>query len=358
MNKLMIRQELLAGKPLHELVARYELHVKRHQYHANLVHIKYGLDSPMREPLVQQCRGIIMDSDDQWKIVARPFDKFFNIGDPNAAKVDWRTAKVQEKLDGSLMVLYSYQSKWYVATTGTPDASGEVNGFDFTFKELFWRVFFDKKYRLPEDHSLTYMFELMTPYNQVVVRHPQDRLVLLGVRQTQTGLFEPLRKFESLGYEIVRQLEWKRLDELAKFEGINPMEFEGYVISDTEGKMVKLKHPGYVVAHQLKGSFSPRMVIEAVRSGDYAEIVATFPEWKSEFELVKSLYEKLHNRINGVWLATKQTDKKKDFAIKVKDLPFSGVLFGLYDKHYDSVYDGLRKMHVEKLQALIERIAQ
>lgn len=357
MNKLLIQQELRTGRPLHELVARYNLLVKRHERYNNLVHFKYDqLESPMREQLVQQCRGIILDEDENWRCVSRPFDKFFNMGDPNAATFDWKFARIHEKLDGSLMVLYNYRGIWHVASSGTPDASGEVNGFGFTFKELFWRVWNERKYQLPLLAHITFMFELMTPYNEVIVRHPENRLVLIGARQRDTGLYEPLHRFDGWGWEVNKMLSWQSLADLMKFN-FDPMKMEGYVVSDAEGNMVKLKHPGYVIAHQLKGSFSPRMVIEAVRSGDFAEIVATFPEWRDDFMVVKNTYDKLANRITGVWLATKDTPVKKDFALKVKALPFSGVLFGLYDKHFASVTDGLRAMQVDRLQDLLEKTA-
>lgn len=357
MDKLLIQEELRHGRPLHELVARYNLLVKRHGRFNNLVHFKYDqLESPMRELLVQQCRGLILDEDENWRVISRPFDKFFNMGDPNAAQINWKIAKIHEKHDGSLMVLYNYHGIWHVASSGTPDAMGEVNGFGFTFKELFWRTFNDLGYQLPMLAHMTFMFELMTPYNEVVVRHPKKRLVLIGARQRDTGIYEPLHRFEGNKWEVNSMLSWKTLEELMKFQ-FNPMEMEGYVVSDGEGRFVKLKHPGYVVAHQLKGSFSPRMVIEAVRSGDFAEILATFPEWRDDFMVVKNLYDRLANRINGTWLSTKDTPVKKDFALKVKHLPFSGVLFGLYDKHFTSPLDGLRAMNVDKLKELLENTA-
>lgn len=357
MSEILIQNELRNGRPLHELVARYELLVKRHEQHNNLVLFKYHqCDSPMREKLVQQCRGLILDEDNGWSVVCRPFDKFFNLGDPNAAPIDWKHAAIHEKLDGSLMSLYNYHGIWHVASSGTPDASGQVNGWEFTFKELFWRTWNDMKFPLPVRADYTFMFELMTPYNEVVVRHKEPKLVLIGVRHRDTGLYQPLYKFNDI-YPIPQRIPWTQLAELANFKDINPMEMEGYVISNADGRMVKLKHPGYVIAHQLKGSFSPRMVIEAVRSGDYGEIVATFPEWKDDFQVVKDVYEQLHNRIQGTWLATKDAKTKKDFALKVAHLPFSGVLFGLWDKHYASTYDGLRAMNVDKLQQLLEKTA-
>ena len=89
----------------------------------NLVLFKYDqVNSPMDNPVVQECRGIILDEADDWRVIARPFTKFYNYGEPNAASIDWTTARVQEKVDGSLCAFYHYKGDWHVATTGTPDA--------------------------------------------------------------------------------------------------------------------------------------------------------------------------------------------------------------------------------------------
>ena len=42
----------------------------------------------MDNPIVQQARGIILDEAKDWKVVARPYDKFFNLGEGNAAPID------------------------------------------------------------------------------------------------------------------------------------------------------------------------------------------------------------------------------------------------------------------------------
>ncbi len=86
--------------------------------------------------------------------------------------------KVYEKLDGSLMVLYFYDRAWHVQSSGTPDASGEVNGFGFSFAELFWKVWNEQGYQLPQETDCCFMFELMTRYNRIVVRQKRksDRL--------------------------------------------------------------------------------------------------------------------------------------------------------------------------------------
>ena len=46
-------------------------------------------------------------------------------GESSADAIDWSTARVMEKLDGSLATLYWYKGEWHVSSSGVPDASSE-----------------------------------------------------------------------------------------------------------------------------------------------------------------------------------------------------------------------------------------
>jgi RNA ligase len=64
-----------------------------------------------------ECRGLILDN--EGNIVAKPFGKFFNFEeDPN---IDWDCdyVWVQEKMDGSLGILFHYADEWHMATRGS-----------------------------------------------------------------------------------------------------------------------------------------------------------------------------------------------------------------------------------------------
>ena len=102
-------QDYLINRGLTQLVEEYKIKVNRHSAIDNLVCLKYSqLESPIGEKIVQQCRGIILDEVNNWEIVSYPYDKFFNYGEAHAPELDWMSAKVYEKLDGSLMTLYFY----------------------------------------------------------------------------------------------------------------------------------------------------------------------------------------------------------------------------------------------------------
>lgn len=192
-----IQRYLLAGGTLDDLLRIYAIKSNRSEAHPNLVLLKYNqIASAMGERIVQESRGIILDESDGWRVVSRAFDKFFNHGEGHAAPIDWTTARVQEKVDGSLCVLYSYRGEWHVATSGMPDARGEVNGCGFSFAALFWRTFRAMGLALPEGSAdLCYAFELTSPWNRVVVKHDSERLVLLGVRDRVTGQEHPVEAF-------------------------------------------------------------------------------------------------------------------------------------------------------------------
>ena len=100
---------------------------RRHAQYPQLVCFKYNQRlSPMADAAVQEARGLILDEDDNWNVVSMSFTKFFNLEEQLAAEIDWDSAVVEEKLDGSLMSLYWYDGAWQVQSSGTADASGPV----------------------------------------------------------------------------------------------------------------------------------------------------------------------------------------------------------------------------------------
>jgi len=85
-----------------------------HKKYNNLIQFTYNqIDSykVKAHPIVRESRGIILDSADNWKVVARPFDRFFNYGENvDEDKFDWTSFVAQEKVDGSLMIVYHYRN--------------------------------------------------------------------------------------------------------------------------------------------------------------------------------------------------------------------------------------------------------
>ena len=85
--------------------------------------LKYSqIDSDFSNEIVQQARGSIFKMvNDKAVCVCRPFRKFHNIQESNAAEIDWDTAYVQEKVDGCF-------TKWdkVLLADGSSRAIGEI----------------------------------------------------------------------------------------------------------------------------------------------------------------------------------------------------------------------------------------
>jgi T4 RnlA family RNA ligase len=350
MNTTNLQQVLRDGSmKLIDIQQDLSIVVRSHSVYENLKMFKYDMiNSPMSNRIVRECRGIILDMDNNWEVVAYPFDKFFNFGESSAANVDWGTAKVQEKLDGSLMIVYHYDGKWHVASSGTPDACGQVHSLPKKFSDLFWETWETLGYKLPtsDAENLTFMFELMTPYNRVVVPHLNSRITLIGVRDNSTLQELDVNLFANTGWEIVKQFPIHNMETLVEsFENFDGIRQEGYVVVDADFRRVKVKHPGYVAIHHMKGNNndipSYKKMFNLVVTGESSEVLTYFPEWKPIYEEVEKAFFKACDEIvasyhsavaktenafpAGVHIT--ETQKQKEFAAHAVKSKCSDFLF-------------------------------
>lgn len=343
---------LREGGTLQQLNEQYFVKTTRHSAHPNLVLFKYNqIFSPMDEPIVREARGIILDESDDWRCVARGFDKFFNYGEPNAVAIDWTTARVQEKVDGSLCLLYHYADAWHVATTGSPDASGHVHdNRNLTFAALFWRTL--AGYLPPESFAETvgdggtgwsYLFELTSPHNRVVVAHTEARLTLFGARNLETGAWARGEEITSLPrVPHVREYPLTSFEEiLATFEAIKPLEQEGYVVVDAAHNRVKVKHPGYVALHQAKDGLTERALADILRRGETSEVIAVFPELGASFAALTVRYDALVGEIESDYARLRDIVEQRDFAQVALKTRCSAALFQLRSGRVGSVREYL-----------------
>ena len=119
-------------------------------------------------------------------MVAYPYKKFFNYGEPNAVDIEWETAvyalcmlilptSAFEKLDGSIITMYHYDNTWHLSSSSLPEANGKITGMDkkgndTTLADVFWRVWKERMYPLPKDTNHCYMFELISKNNVIIVK--------------------------------------------------------------------------------------------------------------------------------------------------------------------------------------------
>ena len=346
-------QKYLEKHGLDKTISDFKLKTRDYGHKILLKYDQLVSPTLMALPEMQDCRGLILEKG-TWKVMCLSFRKFFNAGEGNAAKIDWKTARILEKLDGSLIQVYYdwHKNIWFAATTGTAEGEGEVNNkMGTTFNDLFWETV-NNKYTFNEcllNKDLIYVFELTTPYNIVVKPHGESSVTLLTVRNRET-LIELSGKdlvmgAASIGIPLVKSYDLNATNVghlLNTFEDM-PWHDEGYVVVDNDFNRVKVKNPAYCAVHSLKGKSAEHNIIEIIVSNEIEEFGAVFPERKEEVFRLKDNYDKLIRKLEIIWDELKllrpkniTSNEKKRYAQAVFDIcgreslkHFSGLFFKL-----------------------------
>lgn len=263
------------------VVSKYALMVKDA---GHKVLLKYHqIDSAFAKdvPAVRECRGLILEKS-TLRPMSYPFYRFFNLGESCADAVDYNTARVYKKEDGSLICLYWdwVLGEWAVQTSGTPDANAPVGLNDITFRELFLSTLNCDLFRFNTDYC--YMFELCTPLNVVVTPHVDSYVKVLAIRNmltlTELSHTNVSNECSRLGLSQVESYTFdvKNVAEIAKKL---PAVEEGYIVCDADFKRIKVKNPAYVALHHLKGSLSKADLFEVIFKGEVDEVSALMPNF-------------------------------------------------------------------------------
>lgn len=316
-------------------------------------------------PAVMESRGIILDAAKDWKVVAYPFSRFFNYGEDCAAQIDWSTARVQEKVDGSLMILYYYDAQWHVATRGSINAAGNVGEWNFPFEELFWWTF-TRQFPIGTINNLhpdyTYMFELVSKYNRVVCDHGANdgELILIGIRDIFCDNKELSISQSPLNpLNPVKEYPLGSFDEVMKAaETLNPMQQEGYVVVDGNFNRVKIKSPKYVAIHHMQDGFGPRRIIDLIKLGEVSEVLSYYPGYMDMFQEIEGLINEWCN--STYWHFTHAVEQippnpsRKDVALLFqKEMKNPAPLFAMYDGKVQSVREFLFRLPSDKVEEMI-----
>lgn len=331
MSKL--REYLLNSGSIDELAKKYFVKSRRHSHHPNLIGFSYAIGCKFDQPFHSECRGIILDEANNWECIAFPFSKFWNLGEPQAAEIDWNTATVYEKLDGSMITLSKYNGEYIVATTGTPDARTPVGDFDYTFEQLFYEALKVNNLEIPNiPEGVTLIFELMTGFNQIVVPHPKMEVALLAARNARTGAWLDINAFPN--YPKPKTFNFRNIDELVRsFSSFKGIDQEGYVVVDANNNRIKIKHPEYVILHRAATGTTFSALVSLALQGEVSETVAYFPHLTNSLNTLQYKIDIYCAEIDCLFKQLKELPTRKEFAMEATKTKYSKILFQMKDKN-------------------------
>lgn len=240
------------------------------------------------------CRGLIVDHD--WRIVARPFPKFFNWGElspEDQQRLVHQPAMAVEKLDGALGIIYerATDGSMAVATRGSFDSP-----------QALWATSWirENRDRVPAVRDdWTDLVEIISSEHRIVVdyRDRGDALYYLAsvfkatgqVERHEQGWLYTADEYPSDAMDDVLDSHYLEDDGTA----------EGFVFHWPCGTMAKVKFDEYLRLHRIVSSLSPRLVLEYLCDrGEVETLVAGIPEEHAEWvRRVASRIEEIRDRI-------------------------------------------------------------
>lgn len=290
--------------------------------------------------VTQTCRGLITDD---WDIVSRPFPKFFNYGQVEREMIPSGAIRVQDKMDGSLGILYRKPSngELAIATRGSFTSDQAIHA-SFLLRSKY--PDFEPK------HGYTYLFEIVYPANRIVVDYGDtDDLVLLDIIANVTGS-SALRHFcDTWPGPLVKEFEFKSLEEVLNTP---PREGqEGFVVTFHDDSRLKVKQEEYVRLHRLLTGVSNVTIWESLLHaegdlGSLNEILDRVPD--EYYQWVKNTALSLIKEHKIITSAAQQVfhaayakipddllrgtrEHRKAFAELISNHNDKGLLFALYD---------------------------
>lgn len=283
------------------------------------------------------CRGLILDEDGF--IIARPFRKFFTMEqlafDEKGKKIlDWASEqpfKVLEKMDGSMLVVTTYENSLIVATRGSFISEQALRAkkiieekySDFTFHR-WW----------------TYLFEVIYPENRVVVDYKgMEDIVLLGVLNNQNGIDVSRREGYKIehNFKVPKEYTFNSLDEIKAYEEVNA---EGFVLLYPNDLRIKVKLEEYKRLHRLITGLSEKTIWEALSTGEFDKLLEATPDEAYSFveEVKESLefkFRDLERQACEIFSSLMILNyNRKDFAIALNKSGFKypSLVFNMLDE--------------------------
>lgn len=327
-----------------ELLGKMDIVIKESPPYAIF---NYGIGADFFSPLVCEARGIIINVEN-CTVVCWPFRKFGNWDEGYADSIDWSTAEVQEKIDGSIVKLWydPIAKKWIWSTNGVIDA-GEApiwqsdSDITISFLDIIGSaVNFNRIMTCIKDGTLdrecTYIFELVSPETQVVLKYSTAFLFLTGIRNNVTG-----QEYSTKGYaEKITAVP--RRYKLASFNDcmdaarkLNPqggdVSHEGFVVVDKDFHRIKIKTPEYIALHHAinNGMPSKKNIVTLLREGS-----SLIDQMCRQYPSVSRYIRFYQWQIDELKFGAKQVCRKVDMLTASPDSDRKSIALAIIDSNY------------------------
>ena len=330
--------------------------------------LKYDmLESDFNYEEVWDARGLIIRYDENKYIpISFGLRKFFNATEKWASPIDWSTAQVQAKIDGS-NIRFAFDSiaqRWLCSTMGNPDSKDAPITGDFTFfdavVEVLGGVDRYNEFLNLLDKNYTYIFELVSRYNIICCHYAEQKLYYISRRNMETE-YEELERINFPGFENV--IAYPQTYPLSTYEDCVcaaeqlTENNEGFVVVDAARNRVKIKTPWYMAMHHLRGNgpLTAEKIIELYQTDSLDDFLAYFPEHTKFVNDITHRITGLCQQAELAYNSVKGFPDRKEFALRAQSYtkPITSYLFARRDNKIENATSFFKGMRSRSLAELV-----
>lgn len=324
--------------------------------------------SDMSYALCQEARGVILRQvGRQWAPISIAMFKFFNAAEQYAAttKLDWTSAVITEKLDGSLMRLAfdHYSNEWLLSSNGTIYAR-DVTNSGYNFEDLFISILGGKqeyeKLLAYLDKDYCYFFEMVSRFNRICISYKEDGIYFLG-RRNMITLKEDNVPLDFGAIKHPKQFQLYSLADCVAAANAFENDFEGFVVCDAFFNRIKIKTPWYLAMHKLRGNgvLTIKGVIEMWQKDTLDDFIAFYPEYSEFVRSITTQLARLTSISDLAYLTISRFEdiqSRGDFAAHAKAYAqcIRTFLFARLDGKCENAVDFFKGYNIRNLVAYID----
>lgn len=285
-----------------------------------------------------ECRGLVFNKK-TLKVVARPFPKFFNLGEKEFtqfSKLPDLPYTVHEKNDGSMGIIFHDGTKWRVNTRGSFSSDQAIEATRML----------EEKYDLGIVHEdTTLLVEIIYPENKIIVDYGEERkLVLLGLFDRRTGKeYTCIKEIGTLTKMESAKKYSHTIEEMIELQKTIPKNEEGFVVRFENGLRVKIKGDEYLKIARIMSKTSPLTLWESMTNGTVSsKLMEAIPEEiLGEYTPIQDILERkystslirIHNEFTHVQALLNNGGNSRKFIANFinKTCVYTGPMFALLD---------------------------
>ena len=308
------------------------------------------------DDITSACRGLITENVNG-NVIIRPFPKFFNYEEvihKGVIPTKGDYVYIQEKMDGSLGILFCYEGEWVMATRGSFTSDQAIRGMEILKRRY---PVFDRAWL----SEYAYLVEIIYKENQIVVDYKgKDKITFLSVvlnegydcwKPTEESELHWTTACSILNVNGIKKSDIVKTEQHFRFtpelykslKERNEVNKEGFVLRFFPGNFrMKIKFEEYVRLHKIMTGISTTAIWESLRNEDpildllkdvpdefYDKIEEYVDELVSQYNTLEAEYKLIFGMINSD--IHQFRNNRAYFAERAKRYKYPQLLFRMLD---------------------------